>query len=65
MRRTGGGGGARESHDMTTGKSGKSGVMAKGPTQKANQQLVAPYVTLKGCLLSIDFRDHAILAADG
>ena len=32
--------------------------MAKRAMEKANQQLVTPYVTLKGDLDGIDFRDH-------
>lgn len=55
---------SRAQHDSWKVWKKKSGVMAKRPTRKANQQLVAPYVTLKGRLLSVDFRDHALLAAD-
>lgn len=38
--------------------------MAERAMEKANQQLVTPYITLKGGLLGIDFRDHGSLTVD-
>lgn len=42
----------------------KSRIIVERDTEKANQQLVIPYITLKGDLLGIDFRDHGSLTAD-
>lgn len=42
----------------------ESGVMAERAMEKANQQLVTPYITLRGGLLGIDFRDHGSLTVD-
>lgn len=38
--------------------------MAERGMEKANQQLVTPYITLKGGLLGIDFKDHGSLTVD-
>ena len=38
--------------------------MAERAMEKANQQLVTPYITLKGSLLGIDFKDHGSLTVD-
>lgn len=42
----------------------KNRVMAERAMEKANQQLVTPYITLRGGLLGIDFRDHGWLTVD-
>lgn len=42
----------------------KRGVIAERATEKANQQLVTPYITLKGGLLGIDFGDHGSPTVD-
>ena len=38
--------------------------MAERAMEKANQQLVTPYISLKGSLLGIDFKDHGSLTVD-